>query len=79
MQLISYFSENHAQLLYLIAGISILIELTVMGLSGPLFFFAIAALLTGMLTHIGLLESWQMELVSLAVITSLLIFCYGNR
>ena len=73
MDIVAYLSANHAHLLYIIAGICILIELTVMGLSGPLFFFAIAALITGFLTQIGVLNGWIMELLSLGVLTALII------
>ena len=41
MDIISYFSENHAHLFYLMAGISFVIELTILGLSGPLLFFRV--------------------------------------
>ena len=49
MEYINYFTENHAQLFYLIAGLSFVIELTILGMSGPLLFFAIASVLTGFL------------------------------
>jgi membrane protein implicated in regulation of membrane protease activity len=61
MDIISYFSENHAHLFYLMAGISFVIELTVLGLSGPLLFFALASVLTGILISLNILSGWESE------------------
>lgn len=72
MEAINYFSENHAQLLYLIAGVSFIIELTVLGLSGPLLFFAIASVITGILVHVNLLSGWESEVLSVGVLTTLI-------
>jgi len=69
MEIINYFSENHAQLLYLIAGVSFIIELTVLGLSGPLLFFAIASVVTGVLVHVNILTSWESEVLSVGILT----------
>ena len=59
-----YFLENPDHLWYLIAGISFVIELSIMGLSGPLLFFAIASLTTGILVSIGFVEGWQSEVLT---------------
>lgn len=71
MDVINYFSENHAQLLYFIAGLSFVIELTVLGLSGPLLFFAIATVVTGILVHVNVLTGWESEVLSVGVLTVL--------
>jgi membrane protein implicated in regulation of membrane protease activity len=70
------FLENHHLIWYAIAGISLVIELGLMGLSGPLLFFAFASIITGVLVNLGLIEGWQSEVlvvgVSTAIITALL-------
>ena len=71
MDLIYYFSENHAQLFFLIAIVSFIIELTVMGMSGPLLFFAIGTLITAILSSLGIIAGWEVELFSLGLITAI--------
>ncbi len=66
-----YFLENHDHLWYLIAGLSFVIELSIMGLSGPLLFFAIASLITGVLVNIGLIEGWKIEIFTIGILTAL--------
>jgi membrane protein implicated in regulation of membrane protease activity len=65
-----YFLENPDHLWYLIAGISFVIELSIMGLSGPLLFFAIASLTTGILVTIGFVEGWQSEIFTVGILTA---------
>ena len=65
-----YFLENPDHLWYLIAGISFVIELSIMGLSGPLLFFAIASLTTGILVTIGFIEGWQSEIFTVGILTA---------
>ena len=65
-----YFLENPAHLWYLIAGISFVIELSIMGLSGPLLFFAIASLSTGILVNVGFIDGWQSELLTVGLLTA---------
>ncbi|MDP7593202.1 MAG: NfeD family protein [Litorilituus sp.] len=67
-----YFFEHHDHFWYLVAGLSFVIELSIMGLSGPLFFFAIASLITGFLVGIGLIPSWQAEILTLGLSTALI-------
>jgi membrane protein implicated in regulation of membrane protease activity len=69
-----YFLENPDSLWYLIAGISFVIELSIMGLSGPLLFFAMASLLTGILVGIGLIDGWQSEIVSVGLLSAFIAF-----
>ncbi|WP_114324957.1 NfeD family protein [Candidatus Colwellia aromaticivorans] len=66
-----YFLENPDHLWYLIAGISFVIELSIMGLSGPLLFFAIASLITGALVSIGAIDGWQSEILTVGLLTAL--------
>lgn len=75
--LVDYFLQNHDKLLYLIAGVSLVIELSVMGMSGPLLFFAIACGLTGVFSGMGWITSWEYEVLSvgvLSIITTLLLW-----
>ncbi|AAZ25527.1 NfeD family protein [Colwellia psychrerythraea] len=67
-----YFLENPDHLWYLIAGISFVIELSIMGLSGPLLFFAIASLTTGILVTVGFVEGWQSEIFTVGVLTAII-------
>ncbi|MFT6102266.1 MAG: hypothetical protein ACJATV_000743 [Granulosicoccus sp.] len=69
MDIITYFSENHASLLFLLAGIAFVIELTVMGLSGLVLFFAIGCFITGILTYTGVLNSWEAEVFSVGLLS----------
>ncbi len=71
MSVINYFAENNAQLFYIIAGASLLIDLAVLGLSGPLLFFAIGSALTGLLIHFGQLSGWEYQILSLGLLTAL--------
>jgi inner membrane protein len=67
--IIDYFSQHHDQLLYAIAGLSLLLELGVLGMSGPLLFFALSCFITGVLVSIGVVSGWEMELLLVGVIT----------
>lgn len=68
---IDYLFSNHDKLLYLIAGVSLLIELTLIGLSGPLLFFAIGSAFTGVLISFNLISTWEIELLSVGIFTLL--------
>lgn len=74
MDVIQYFSENHAQLFFLIAGVSFMIELTVMGMSSPLLFFAIASFITAILSSFGIVTGWDIELFCLGLLTAIIAF-----
>ena len=69
MDIVQYFSEHHDQLLYLIAGLSFIIELTIMGVGGPLLFFAIASVVTGLLVSVGVVSGWEAEVLVVGVLT----------
>ena len=72
MEVIHYFSENHAQLFYLLAAVSFIIELGVLGMSGPLLFFAMASVVTGLLIDVSILSSWESQFLSVGVFTALI-------
>jgi membrane protein implicated in regulation of membrane protease activity len=69
MDIIEYFSSNHANLLFLIAGITLVLELAVMGLSGLLLFFSIGCFITAILTHFGIISGWESEVFSVGLWT----------
>ena len=69
MDIIQYFSDNHASLLFLLAGIAFVIELAVMGLSGFVLFFAIGCFITGILSYTGILGGWESEVFSVGVLS----------
>ncbi|MEI6897089.1 MAG: NfeD family protein [Psychromonas sp.] len=66
-----YLVHHHDTLLYIIAGLSLLVELTVIGLSGPLLFFAIACAITAVLVSLNIVSSWEMELLLVGLFTLL--------
>jgi len=67
-----YLIENPAHLWFLISGISFVIELSIMGLSGPLLFFALASLVTGILISVGFVDGWQSEILAVGLLTALI-------
>jgi len=72
MEIINYFSENNAQLFYLVAGISFVLELGVLGMTGPLLFFAIASVVTGLLIQSNLISSWESQFLCVGVLTAII-------
>lgn len=71
MEVFNYFSENRAQLFYLIAAISFILELGVLGMAGPLLFFAIASVITGLLINLNLLSEFESQFLALGVLTAI--------
>lgn len=71
MDFIDYFLQNHDKTLYVLAGLSLALELTVLGLSGPLLFFAIACSITGICVSLGILNSWELEVLSVGLLSML--------
>ena len=69
--IMQYFSNHHDQFFYLVSGVSFIVELTVLGLGGPLLFFAIASFLTGLCVSMGLISGWEVEGFTLGVLTLL--------
>ena len=67
--IMDYFAQHHDQLLYTIAAISLLLELSVLGMSGPLLFFSLSCLLTGLLVSVGVVSGWEMEVLLVGLFT----------
>ena len=72
MDIMKYFLDDHARLLFLLSGISFVIELTVMSLSGPLLFFAIATFITGVLVSTGVISGLESEILVVGVLTAII-------
>ena len=72
MDILQYFADHHDQFFYLLAGLSFIVELTVLGLGGPLLFFAIASFFTGILISIGLISGWEAEVFALGILTAVI-------
>ncbi len=68
---VDYFAQNQDFLLYAIAGVCLILELSVLGMSGPLLFLALGCLLTGFLVSLGAVTGWEMELLSVGVLAPL--------
>lgn len=72
MDIIQYLLDNHDQAFYLIGGVSLVVELTLLGLGGPLLFFGIAAFITGALSAMGVISGWEAEIFTLGISTAIL-------
>lgn len=69
--LINYFSLHQDHFLYALAGICLLLEMSVLGMSGPLLFIALACLATGILVSLQLIQGWELELFSVGILSVL--------
>ena len=72
MDIIQYLLDNHDQTFYLIGGVSLVIELAILGLGGPLLFFGMAAFITGALSGLGVITGWEAEIFTVGIITATL-------
>jgi inner membrane protein len=72
MDIVQYFLQHHDQFFYLLAGISFILELALLGLGGPLLFFAIASFITGILISVGLVSGWELEIFVLGLLTAVI-------
>lgn len=68
--IIDYFVQNPAHLFYTITGLCLVMELGVLGMSGPLLFVALGSLLTAILISSGVIDGWQMAILSLGLLTT---------
>lgn len=72
MNIIQYLLNHHDQTFYLIGGVSLVVELALLGLGGPLLFFGIAAFITGALSAMGMISGWEAEIFTLGISTAIL-------
>lgn len=64
-----YFTQHPDYFFYALAGICLLVELSLLGMSGPLLFVAIGSVITGVLMTLGIIHSFGIALVALGVIS----------
>ncbi len=64
-----YFTQHPDYFFYALAGICLLVELSLLGMSGPLLFVAIGSVITGALMTLGIIHSFGIALVALGVIS----------
>lgn len=64
--MINYFSQHQDYFFYVLAGICLIVELTFLGISGPLLFVALGSLLTGLFVSLGLIHEFSIAVVLLA-------------
>ena len=69
--MLQHLLEHHEQIFYLIGGVSLVVELAVLGLGGPLLFFGLAAFVTGILIRLGVISGWEAEIFTLGITTGL--------
>jgi inner membrane protein len=67
---IDFFVHNHDHFFYAIAGILLLLELGVLGISGPLLFVALACIATGLLITLGMISGWNIEFLMVGVFSA---------
>jgi len=68
---VEHLSQHHDQLLYSLAALCLLLELGVLGMSGPLLFLALSCLITGALTTVGVISGWEIEVLMVGVLSVL--------
>jgi inner membrane protein len=61
-----YFTQHQDYFFYALAGICLLVELSLLGMSGPLLFIALGSVITGVLISLGIIHSFSIALVVLA-------------
>ena len=64
--MVEYFSQHLDYFFFALAGICLLVDLSLLGMAGPLIFIGIGALLTGLLLTLGLLEHFSASLAIFA-------------
>lgn len=64
--MIDYFSQHQDYFFYALAGICLLVELGLLGISGPLLFVALGSLLTGIFISFGLIHAFSVAVVIFA-------------
>jgi inner membrane protein len=63
---IDYLAQHQDYFFYALAGICLLIELGLLGISGPLLFVALGSLLTGIFISLGLIHAFSVAVVIFA-------------
>lgn len=71
MNAIQELFSQHQHVWFLISGISFVIELSIMGLSGPLLFFALGTLITGILVSLNIVNTVELEILTAGVVSTI--------
>ncbi len=66
--LLEHFAQHHDHLLYAIACVCLLLELGVLGMSGPLLFIAVGCVATGLLVTLKIIQGWEIEFLMVGVL-----------
>ncbi len=61
-----YFTQHQDYFFYALAGVCLIVELSLLGMSGPLLFVALGSVITGVLISLGIIHSFSIALVVLA-------------
>lgn len=64
--MIEYFAQHQDYFFYALAGICLLVELGLLGISGPLLFVALGSVLTGVFISLGLIHAFSVAIVIFA-------------
>jgi inner membrane protein len=64
---IEHFSQHHDHFLYALACVCLLVELGVLGMSGPLLFIAVGCVMAGLLVTLHIIHSWEIEFLMVGV------------
>ena len=64
-----YFTQHQDYFFYALAGICLLVELSLLGMSGPLLFLAIGSVITGALISLEIIHSFGIALVALGSVS----------
>ena len=60
-----YFTQHQDYFFYALAGVCLIVELSLLGMSGPLLFVALGSVITGVLMSLGIIHSFGIALVTL--------------
>jgi len=64
--MVAYFAQHLDYFFFALAGICLLVDLSILGMSGPLLFVGIGALVTGLFLSVGWLEHFSASLAIFA-------------
>jgi len=64
--MVEYFTQHMDYFFYALAGICLLVDLSILGISGPLLFIGVGSLMTGLFISIGFIEHFRVALVIFA-------------
>lgn len=72
--LIDVIVNEHDKVLYFLAALALIVELTVIGLSGPLLFFSIGCFITAILISLQIIIGLEMEILCVGLFSLLSAF-----